>query len=122
MPTAYRDAAPIFGVADMQRSLRFYRDLLGFEVAYAFPAEGEPEFASLEVEGGGSIGISTADQPVQAATTAIWLYCDDVDAAIGELREAGVPIVAEPADQPWGERVGSVADPDGYKIHIGAQG
>jgi lactoylglutathione lyase len=36
------------------------------------------------------------------------------------LRGAGVPVVAEPADQPWGERVASVRDPDGYTVHIGA--
>ena len=54
------------------------------------------------------------------ASTSIWLYTDDVDVAVAELREAGVTIVAEPADQPWGERVASVADPDGYVVHIGA--
>ena len=28
--------------------------------------------------------------------------------------------MAAPADQPWGERVASVADPDGYVVHLGA--
>jgi uncharacterized glyoxalase superfamily protein PhnB len=30
--------------------------------------------------------------------------------------------VAPPADQPWGERLASVADPDGYVVHVGAAG
>jgi uncharacterized glyoxalase superfamily protein PhnB len=29
-------------------------------------------------------------------------------------------VIAEPADQPWGERLASVADPDGYVVHLGA--
>jgi uncharacterized glyoxalase superfamily protein PhnB len=28
-------------------------------------------------------------------------------------------VIAEPADQTFGERVASLADPDGYVIHIG---
>jgi lactoylglutathione lyase len=40
---------------------------------------------------------------------------------VDELRAAGVEVVAEPEDKPWGERVVSVADPDGYTIHIGAE-
>lgn len=57
---------------------------------------------------------------MQSASTSLWLYADDVDAAVAELQEAGVRVIAEPADQPWGERVASVADPDGYLVHIGA--
>jgi lactoylglutathione lyase len=70
---------------------------------------------------GGKLGLGVGDNPVQSGSTSIWLYTDDVDAAVSDLRSAGVPVVAEPADQPWGERVASVADPDGYVVHIGAK-
>jgi lactoylglutathione lyase len=43
-----------------------------------------------------------------------------VDVAVAELKRSGVPVIAEPPDQPWGERVASVADPDGFTVHIGA--
>jgi lactoylglutathione lyase len=119
MSTTYRDPSPILQVADMARALGFYRDLLGFAVAYSFPADEAPAFASLEIQGG-TLGLAAADGPIESATTAIWLYCDDVDAAIRELRSAGVRVIAEPADQAWGERLASVADPDGYTVHIGA--
>jgi len=102
----------------MRRSLRFYRDLLGFELTYAFPEEGEPAFGSLELEGG-TIGLAATEGPIATASIAIWLYCDDVDAAVEDLRREGVPVIGEPADQPWGERVASVRDPDGYTVHIG---
>ena len=57
---------------------------------------------------------------MESGSTSLWLYTDDVDAAVEMLRAAGVSVVAEAADQPWGERVASVADPDGYTVHIGA--
>jgi lactoylglutathione lyase len=106
-------------VADMQQSLGFYRDLLGFELAYAFPSAEDPQFASLAIDNG-KLGLGVGDKPVESGSTAIWLYTDDVDTAVSDLRGAGVQVVAEPADQPWGERVASVADPDGYVVHIGA--
>jgi lactoylglutathione lyase len=117
--STFRDAFPILMVADMRRSLGFYRDLIGFEVTYTFPSAEDPQFASFSIEGG-KLALATGDKPVESGSTAIWLYADDVDAAVSDLRSAGVPVVAEPADQPWGERVASVADPDGYVVHIGA--
>jgi lactoylglutathione lyase len=120
MSSRFRDAFPILTVSDMSRSLAFYRDLLGFELTYTFPDEADPAFASLAVEGG-KLGLGSAgDEPVESASTALWLYTDDVDGAVSRLRDAGVPVVAEPADQSWGERVASVSDPDGYVVHIGA--
>jgi lactoylglutathione lyase len=120
MAGRFRDCFAILQVSDLRSSLAFYRDLLGFELTYAFPSEEEAEFVSLAVEGG-TLGLGRADEPVETASTSIWLYTDDVDAAVADLRAAGVDVVAEPADQPWGERVASVADPDGYVVHIGAR-
>ena len=48
------------------------------------------------------------------------IYADDVDGAIAMLREAGVPVLAEPIDQPWGERTAYVEDPDGNPVMITA--
>jgi lactoylglutathione lyase len=119
----FRDSFPILEVSDVLRSLRFYTDLLGFRKTYSFDGDDDqPVFASLELEDGSSLGIAGPTDRIESATTAIWMYTDDVDAAVAELREAGVTVIAEPEDRPWGERVASVADPDGYTIHIGAPG
>ena len=119
MAVRFRDAFAIILVADMQRSLGFYRDLLGFWLDYGFPSEEAPQYAALAIDGG-KLGLGFTEEPVQSGSTAIWLYTDDVDAAVAELEAAGVPVVAPPADQPWGERVASLADPDGYVVHVGA--
>jgi lactoylglutathione lyase len=120
MAGRFRDCFAILQVSDLRRSLGFYRELLGFELTYAFLSEAEPEFVALEVEGG-SLGLGAETEAVEPRSTSIWLYTDDVDAAVAELRAAGVRIITEPADQPWGERVASVADPDGYVVYIGAR-
>jgi lactoylglutathione lyase len=51
----------------------------------------------------------------------LWVYATDCDAAVARLRADGVPILEEPADQPWGERVARVRDPDGNVVIVGAR-
>jgi lactoylglutathione lyase len=118
---AFRDAFPILEVADVSRSLVFYRDKLGFRQTYSFPEDGDPVYVALELEGGGKLALGGPKDAVESGSTAIWLYTDDVDAAVERLRGSGVKVISEPTDQPWGERVASVVDPDGYTVHIGAE-
>jgi lactoylglutathione lyase len=118
MTTRVRDPFPILQVSDLERSLQFYVGLLGFELTYAYPSREAPQFVELSVEGG-RLGLGATDRPVESATASLWVYADDVDRAVEDLRAAATQIVAEPADQPWGERVASVADPDGYTVHLG---
>jgi lactoylglutathione lyase len=118
----FRETFPILEVSDVPRSLRFYTELLGFRVTFSFDGDdGQPVFASLELEDGTKLAIGGPKEQVESGSVAIWLYADDVDAEVAELQRAGVDVIAEPADRPWGERVASVSDPDGYTIHIGAK-
>jgi len=41
---------------------------------------------------------------------------DDVDALIETLRAEGVTVLRDPADMPWGERIATIADPDGNPV------
>lgn len=112
------DAAfPILSVPDIAATVGFY-ERLGFVAAYQFPPEGPPEFVAME-RGPSSLGIGgVADDG--ADTFAFWAYVDDVDATLEGLRDAGAPVVAEPEDRPWGERVASTRDPAGNLVHLGA--
>jgi uncharacterized glyoxalase superfamily protein PhnB len=42
----------------------------------------------------------------------------DVDAYVAKLRDGGAGVLAELADQGWGERVACVEDPDGNPVHV----
>ena len=114
------DLFPIIETRDLGRALAFYRDLLGATVSYEFPGpDGATVYAGLDL-GGSHLGIGlTADAgDAPSAPLLLWIYVDDCDATVATLRDAGTAILEEPVDQPWGERVALVADPDGVRIRI----
>lgn len=117
---------PILYVDDLRTSLRFYCQLLGFEEIYRFPPTGDPGYASLAL-GADKIGLSDAgypgrhgkpQRPITGRPFELCVETSDVDAFIASVREAGAPVLAEPEDQPWGERVAYLEDPDGNPIHV----
>jgi lactoylglutathione lyase len=100
-------------VHDIARSRRFYEELLGFEPRYIHPDESDPGYVSFDY-GESGLGIVRADDP----RVVLWVYVDDVDAAVEKLRTGGATITREPEDMPWGERVADVEDPDGYTVMV----
>jgi lactoylglutathione lyase len=115
---------PILTTRDIGRALAFYRDLIGGTVTYQFPGpDGEPDYVGLEL-GTSHLGIGrdpAAEVPPGRRAISLWVYAEDCDAAIARLRSAGVVILEEPVDQPWGERVARVQDPDGNEVIIGGR-
>jgi len=49
----------------------------------------------------------------------LMLYVDDCDSTYASAIAAGASSVREPVDQPYGDRMGGVLDPFGYKWWIG---
>jgi lactoylglutathione lyase len=112
---------PILDVADVERSLRFWRDQLGGMVAFEWPGpDGRPIYVGLDL-GSSHLGIGgpAAAPAGEPRGCSLWVYTGDCDGLVARLRAAGTPIVAEPADQPWGERIARVLDPDGTTVIIG---
>lgn len=115
-------AFPIITTPDLTRSLRFYVDLLGGEVSYRFPEEGPPAYVGLDL-GSSHVGIGE-DVEIDtegAQRFSLWVYVDDCDATIAVLAAAGTPVLEQPKDQPWGERVARVEDPDGNVVILGSR-
>jgi lactoylglutathione lyase len=52
----------------------------------------------------------------------LFVYVDDVDSAVSELRVRGASVLREPADMPWGERVAFVTDPEGNVVSLATGG
>ena len=118
----FRSAFPIVSTPDLAGALRFYRDVLGGTVTYQFPPEGDPGYVALDI-GDSHLGVAsdpTAAAGADAQRFALWIYVDDCDAAFDRLRTGGATGVDEPADQPWGERIARVRDPDGNTVILGA--
>lgn len=121
----FSEIFPIVVTADFGRALSFYRDLLGGTVTYEFPGgDGEePGYVALDI-GSSHIGVGrdpgVAGHP-RGGHISLWVYADDCDAAVDRLRAGGVVITEEPADQPWGERIARVEDPDGNEVVISSR-
>jgi lactoylglutathione lyase len=126
----YREAFPIVYTSDLPLALAFYRDALGMTETFRFPSKGVPTFVSLTLAD--NSGLALADKgstpphhglPMQLGAGAFELcvYTDDVDDAVAQLRTAGHAVLYEPANQPWGERMAYVADPDGNPVMICAR-
>jgi lactoylglutathione lyase len=117
---------PIVSTPDLPRALRFYRELLGGRVSYQFAGpDGEPGYVGVDL-GRSHLGIARLPPDegafAERRSISLWVYVDDCDATIDRLRRAGVTITEEPVDQPWGERVARVGDPDGNEVIVGARG
>jgi lactoylglutathione lyase len=110
-------AFPIIGVENVSATRSFYEEL-GFSQTYRFPPDGEPEYVTM-TRGTSSIGIS-AGSATDGDRFGLWVYVDDVDVTLERLRTFGAPVVAEPEDRPWGERVARLRDPGGHLVYLGA--
>lgn len=115
-------------VADVSRSVEFYRNKLGLVVE----ANRAPSFAMIRVGGprGGTIGLLSNQlpeaagartmTPEQRAAIQVELSTDHLDALYEELSGRGVHFHRPPTDMPW-ERSMQTYDPDGYTVEF-AQG
>jgi len=113
------------GVSDMSRSLKFYRDELGFKTSIKednpdivffsnngtklalYPWDGLAEDISENIspQGEGFSGITLA---YNAKTR------EEVDEIINKIKETGGKVVKEPQEVFWGGYSGYFSDPDGY--------
>ena len=113
-------AFPVIYARDVALVSSFY-ERLGFEVVYRF----EAGYVSMR-RGDASLGVTTVDSPKMLAGIDVgteprfemFVYVEDVDAMVAELRAAGVHVLAEPKDMPWGERVAYVTDPEGNPVAL----
>ena len=116
-----RSAGPSFTVNDIQKSLAFYRDVLGFTPKERWEKDGALQGVEM-VAGSVSFWLGQDDWKKgrdRVKGQGFRMYCEtsqDVDAIAGRIRDAGVTLLEEPKDEPWGGRAFAVADPDGFVI------
>ena len=131
MTIALNGLVPLLQVYDMNESIAFYRDLLGFEVHAHSPeieaAEGRYFHWAWLRHGDAELMLNTAfdanerpaarDSAREAAHDDVCLYmgCPDPDAAYAELKARGLDL-RPPKTAPYGMRQLLLRDPDGYQI------
>lgn len=123
---------PELDVTDLDASLAFYCDVLGFQVRYLRPEE---RFAYLKREGA-ELMLEEAAGPGRRFRTAplerpfgrganFQIRVADAPGLIGRVRDAGAPILVDLEDR-WyrrgdgevGNRQFVVVDPDGYLLRF----
>ena len=128
----FNPLVPELNCSDFDRSLRFYRDLIGFEILYM---RVEERFAFLEREGAQLMIEQPTDRERAWATAELappfgrgvnfQIRVGDVDALHASLDAAGVPFFM-PMEERWYRRDGEllghrqflVQDPDGYLLRF----
>jgi catechol 2,3-dioxygenase-like lactoylglutathione lyase family enzyme len=110
------DAATVFQVEDLERSLRYYREVLGFELDFEF---------------GPYAGIHRDEMYLHLCAHDTWkrppgggmatVFCDEVDLYHDEVKGRGATIPLAPTDEPYGMRDFVLSDPDGNLLTFGCE-
>ncbi len=126
MAIEIRGLCPLLQVFDMETSIRFYCDVLGFEIGATSKPSGHFGWALLRLDGC-ELMLNTAYEdderpPAPDAArvsahddTTIYFGCPDVDAAYEHLRNKGLD-VKRPKIAPYGMKQLYLHDPDGYNL------
>jgi catechol 2,3-dioxygenase-like lactoylglutathione lyase family enzyme len=130
MAIEIRGVAPLVQVFSMPRSIRFYRDVLGFEVTGRSAAmSDDPDDVNwcMLAVGGACVMLNTAYDPDDVPDipdaarwsghqdTGLYFGCPDVDGAYRHLLEKGLE--TDPPKVAWyGMKQLYLKDPDGYGI------
>ena len=126
IPEGYSTLTAYLAVDDAAAAIDFYKKAFGATERSRMDAPGG-KIGHAELEIGDSVFMlsdpfpqSSVKSPKEAGTTtsSIFMYSEDVDAAIERAVEAGATIEQEPTDMFWGDRFGSVADPFGHRWAI----
>lgn len=128
VPIEIRGLAPLLAVFDMPASIRFYRDVLGFEVVTTSAGgRGDDVGWALLRRGGAELMLNVAHgegrrppapDPARVAAhgdTALFFGAPDLEAAYAHLRAHGVD-AEEPFVQGYGMKQLYLRDPDGYTL------
>jgi catechol 2,3-dioxygenase-like lactoylglutathione lyase family enzyme len=107
-------AVPIFNTHNLERSLRYYRDVLGFKIDWKYGDP--PDFASVS-RGHGVLFLSEGGQGTPGAWT--MMFTPDVDKLYKEIVARKAIIRMPPKNMPWRVREMHVADPDGNVMRFG---
>jgi lactoylglutathione lyase len=124
-----RSAMPCLLVPDVARTVAWYQKILGFQDGGVW-CDGDEAFGIAEISDGLGFHFKSAGgcmpvlDPAPTAETAkldayIRMHGDTIRPLHAALGKAGVQVLGEPRDQPWGQRELLVRDPDGHVLCLG---
>lgn len=113
-------------VNDLQKSLAWYRDVVGFAVDREHEREGELRAVTLRAGDvriliGQDDGAKGWDRAKGEGFSYRITTAQNVDEIAKRIKDAGGTLESEPVDAPWGPRVFRLRDPDGFRLMISSE-
>ena len=108
-------------VKDLEKSVAWYRDVVGFAIDQRYEREGKLRAVALKA---GRVrillnqddGAKGWDRQKGQGLSMQFTTAQNIDEIAARIKAGGTALDSEPADMPWGARVFRVFDPDGYKL------
>ena len=121
-----RDLSASLTANDLQKSLAWYRDVVGFTVKEEYEREGKLAGAWLVAGGvdlmlGQDDGAKGWDRAKGQGFSLQITTAQDVDEVAAGITDRGGTLETQPADMPWGARAFRLVDPDGFQLTISSE-
>lgn len=112
--------SPVLVVSDMERSLRFYREVLGLEVTLDFGANKTLTGGlSLQTMESYQEFIGRDDVALGSHSFEVYFEEEEFDAFVARLEGMQVDYVHPVKEHAWGQRVVRLYDPDRHIVEVG---
>lgn len=111
-------------VDNLNESIKFYTEVLGFEESHRFNPEKGMNIVFLKGDGESMIelteGIENLDPKMkgQKGLFMIGLEVSDMDRTARELQDKGIKFIRGPIDTPHGTKIAFLEDPQGVQIEL----
>jgi catechol 2,3-dioxygenase-like lactoylglutathione lyase family enzyme len=106
---------PILRVSSLSASLRYYREILGFQVDWT-----DPEGSDMASVSRGGHAIMLCQNAQGQPGTWLWIGVEDIEPLFAEYQRKGVEFLQEPTARPWAYEM-QVIDPDGHILRFGSE-
>jgi uncharacterized glyoxalase superfamily protein PhnB len=110
--TSIGQLVPELPVADVERAQQYYRDTLGFEIAWLY------EDKEIGAANRGNVAIFFRKRKPPFEPAVHWVFAEDIDATYQELKSLNANIVDPLELKSWGLRQFTVQDLDGNVFYF----
>jgi PhnB protein len=126
VPDGYHTVTPYLVIKNAGKAIKFYKEAFGAtELTRLAAPDGGVMHAEIRI-GDSPVMLcdecpdwnSLSPQTIGGTSVSIVLYLEDVDTVVNRAVAAGATLLMPVADQFWGDRMGTVADPFGHKWSI----